>query len=200
MFCIIIRKLVFCVVFCTSLYRLSWSLFIILTVLSSVLIIVCHFDCCIVCPDHCLSFWLLYRLSWSLFVILTVVLSVLIIVCHFDCCIVCPDHCLPFWLLYRLSFDKRVMITPCWCLQTFLEWHVFTQTTILLVHNVHACIYYFSLPYPKRKPYFGYLIASVEYCLAWSPRVRWIFGSSPHRVKRTSLKLVCVASPLNTQH
>ena len=107
MFCIIIRKLVFCVVFCTSLYRLSWSLFIILTVLSSVLIIVCHFDCCIVCPDHCLSFWLLYRLSWSLFVILTVVLSVLIIVCHFDCCIVCPlinvlwlplvGVCKPFW-------------------------------------------------------------------------------------------------------
>jgi hypothetical protein len=66
----------------------SWSLFVILTVVSSVLIIVCHFDCCIVCPDHCLSFLLLYCLSWSLFVILTVVLSVLIIVCHFDCCII----------------------------------------------------------------------------------------------------------------
>jgi hypothetical protein len=86
----------------------------------------------VVCPDHCLSFWLLYRLSWSLFVIFTVVLSVLIIVCHFDCCIVCPDHCLPFWLLYRLSFDKRVMITPCWCLQTFLEWHSTAHEVITL--------------------------------------------------------------------
>jgi hypothetical protein len=47
------------------LYRLSWSLFVILTVVSSVLIIFCHFDCCIVCPDHCLSILLLKQSKWQ---------------------------------------------------------------------------------------------------------------------------------------
>ena len=171
------------------------------------------FDCCIVCPDHCLSFRLLYRLSWSLFVILTVATSVLISVCHFDCCIVCPDHCLSFWLLYCLSWSVFVILTvvsavlwlTCYDYPFLVFVNLYGMTCVYSNHNFTCaqctCLYILLFTsISETKPYFGYLIASVVYCLAWSPHVRWILGSSPHRVKRTSLKLVCVASPLNTQH
>jgi hypothetical protein len=102
-------------------------LFVILTVVSSVLIIVCHFDCCIVCPDHCLSFWLLYRLSWSLFVILTVVLSVLISVCHFDCCIGCP-------LINVLWLPLFGVCKPLWNDMCLLKPQFYLCTMYMLVY------------------------------------------------------------------
>ena len=43
-------------------------------------------------------------------------------------------------------------------------------------------------------------IGGVIAILACSPRVRWIVGSSPDRVKPKTMKLVFVVSPLGTQH
>ena len=84
------RPLVFCVVFCRSLF--------------------------VLCTFSFYFFWPLYYLSFHL-LLLAIVLSVLPFTA-FGHCIICPSiYC--FWPLYYLSFHLLLLNTPCY-LKTFL--------------------------------------------------------------------------------